>query len=81
MNIAACSLKRTQVTTFLAELQKHDHPLTEFDPLVWQAMVNHARVDNDCTITFIFRDGTEVKAKIKNGVRQYRKRAKKGDSK
>ena len=77
MKIAACSLKRTQVTAFLAELRKHDHPLTEFDPLVWQATVNHARVDNDCTITFIFRDGTEVKAKIKNGVRQYRKRAKK----
>lgn len=42
--------------------------------------VNHARVDNDCTITFVFRDGTEVKAKIKNGVRQYRKRANKETS-
>ena len=76
MKIAACSLKRTQVTAFLAELRKHDHPLTEFDPLVWQATVNHARVDSDCTITFVFRDGTEVKAKIKNGVREYHKRAK-----
>ena len=80
MKIAACSLKRTQVTAFLAELRKHDHPLSEFDPLVWQATVNHARVDNDCTITFVFRDGTEVKAKIKNGVRQYRKRANKETS-
>lgn len=80
MKIAACSLKRTQVTAFLAELRKHDHSLSEFDPLVWQATVNHARVDNDCTITFVFRDGTEVKAKIKNGVRQYRKRANKETS-
>ena len=32
------------------------------------------------TITFVFRDGTGVKAKIKNGVRQYRKRANKETS-
>lgn len=76
MKIAACSLKRTQVTAFLMELKKHDHPLTEFDPLVWQATVNHARVDLNCNITFCFRDGSEVKTKIRNGVRQYRKRSK-----
>ena len=68
MKIAACSLKRTQVTGFLMELKKHKKPLKEFDPLVWQATVNHARVERDCTITFVFRDGTEVKANIKNGV-------------
>lgn len=61
---------------FLEELKKHKKPLKEFDPLVWQATVNHARVERDCTITFVFRDGTEVKAKIKNGVREYHKRAK-----
>lgn len=76
MKIAACSLKRTQVMAFLMELKKHDHPLSEFDPLVWQATVNHARVDHNCNITFCFRDGSEVKAKIRNGVRQYRKRSK-----
>lgn len=76
MKIASCSLKRTQVTTFLMELKKHEHPLSEFDPLVWQATVNHARVDHDCNITFCFRDGSEVKTKIRNGVRQYRKRSK-----
>ncbi len=73
MKIATCKIKRTQITGFLTELKKHDHPLTEFDPMVWQAMINRARVDNDCTITFIFRDGTEVKTKIKNGVRSYKK--------
>jgi site-specific DNA recombinase len=76
MKIASCSLKRTQVTAFLMELKKHEHPLSEFDPLVWQATVNHARVDHDCNITFCFRDGSEVKTKIRNGVRQYRKRSK-----
>ncbi len=76
MKIASCSLKRTQITAFLMELKKHEHPLSEFDPLVWQATVNHARVDHDCNITFCFRDGSEVKTKIRNGVRQYRKRSK-----
>lgn len=71
--IADCKTKHTQVTGFLMELKKHDHPLKEFDPLVWQAVMNRARVDNDCTITFVFRDGTEVKTKITNGVRAYRK--------
>lgn len=76
MKIASCSLKRTQITAFLMELKKHEHPLSEFDPLVWQATVNHARVDHDSNITFCFRDGSEVKTKIRNGVRQYRKRSK-----
>lgn len=76
MKIASCGLKRTQITAFLMELKKHDHPLSEFDPLVWQATVNHARVDHDCNIVFCFRDGSEVKTKIRNGVRQYRNRSK-----
>lgn len=61
MKIAACSAKRTQVKGFLRELKKHDQPLAEFDNIIWQSVIHHARVDNDCTITFVFRDGTEVK--------------------
>lgn len=74
MKIAACSAKRTLVRGFLQELRKHDQPLTKFDDLVWQSVIHHARVDNDCTISFVFRDGTEVKTAIKNGVKQYKKR-------
>ena len=74
MKIAACSAKRTQVKGFLRELKKHDQPLAEFDNIIWQSVIHHARVDNDCTITFVFRDGTEVKTPIKNGVIQYKKR-------
>ena len=44
------------------------------DPLVWQATLNHMRVNPDCTVTFVFRDGTEVSRPIENGVRQYKKR-------
>lgn len=74
MKIAACSAKRTQVKGFLRELKKHDQPLADFDNIIWQSVIHHARVDNDCTITFVFRDGTEVKTPIKNGVKQYKKR-------
>ena len=74
MKIAACAAKRTQITGFLKELKKHEHPLSAFDPLVWQAVINYATVNRDCTITFIFRDGTERTVPIKNGVRQYTKR-------
>lgn len=76
MKIAACSAKRTQVKGFLRELKKHDRPLVEFDDLVWQAVIHHARVDNNNTITFVFRDGTEVTTPIKNGVKPYKKRKK-----
>ena len=72
--ISKCAAKRVQVSSFLKELQKYDGPLKEFDPLIWQATLNHAVVLKNCTITFVFRDGTEVTRKIKNGVRKYVKR-------
>lgn len=72
--ISKCAAKRVQVSSFLEELQKYDGPLKEFDPLIWQATLNHAVVHKNCTITFVFRDSTEVTRKIKNGVRKYVKR-------
>lgn len=63
-----------QVSSFLEELQKYDGTLKEFDPLIWQATLNHAVAHKNCTITFVFRDDTEVTRKIKNGVRKYVKR-------
>lgn len=76
LKIAACAAKRVQITGFLNELMKHDAPLAKFDPLVWQAVINYATVNRDCTITFTFRDGTEKTVPIKNGVRPYTKRNK-----
>ena len=32
------------------------------------------KVHPDCTVTFVFRDGTEVSRPIEPGVRQYKKR-------
>jgi len=74
LKIAACTAKRTQITGFLKELSKHKNPLEKFDPLVWQAVINHAVVNKDCTITFVLRDGTERTVPIKNGVRPYAKK-------
>ena len=72
--IALCAAKWVQVGAFLTELEKRKTPLTKFDPLVWQATLNHMWVNPDCTVTFVFRDGTEVSRPIENGVRQYKKR-------
>lgn len=72
--IALCAAKRVQVGAFLAELDKRKTPLAKFDPLVWQATLNHMRVNPDSTVTFVFRDGAEVSLPIENGVRQYKKR-------
>ena len=74
MKIAACAAKRIRVKGFLNELMKHNTPMTEFDKMVWQAVIHHATVNRDCTITFTFRDGTERTLPIQNGVRQYKKR-------
>jgi len=72
--ISRLTAKRLLVNAFLEELKKHDAPLTTFDPLVFQATVNYVTVYNDCTVKFVFRDGTEATEIIQNGVRQYAKR-------
>ena len=76
--IGLLAAKRIQITAFLRELDKFDGLIKEFDPLVFQAMVNYIKVNSDCTVIFVFRDGTELLWPIQNGVRKYAKR-KKGD--
>ena len=76
--IGLLGAKRIQITAFLRELDKLDGLMKEFDPLVFQATVNYMKVNSDCTVNFVFRDGTELSWTIQNGVRKYAKR-KKGD--
>ena len=78
--ISLMAAKRLLVNAFLEELAKHDGPLTAFDPLVFQATVNYVTVNADCTVTFLFRDGTETTQTIQKGVRQYVRRQPKPDS-
>ena len=78
--ISILAAKRLLVSAFLEELTKYDGPLTAFDPLVFQATVNYVTVHADCTVTFLFRDGTETTQTIQKGVRQYVRRQPKLDS-
>lgn len=68
--------KQAARTAMINAATADDAPLAKFDPLVWQAVINYATVNRDCTITFTFRDGTEKTVPIKNGVRPYTKRNK-----
>ena len=77
--ISLLAAKRVLVNAFLEELKKHDGPLTAFDPLVFQATVNSVTVSRDCTVTFLFRDGTEATETIQKGVKPYVRRKAKPD--
>ncbi len=74
--ISLLAAKRIQIEGYLRELEKLDGPLTVFDPLVFQATVNYLKVNRDCSVTFVMRDGSEVPWTIKNGVRKYVRRKK-----
>ena len=78
--ISLLAAKRVLVNAFLEELKKHNGPLTAFDPLVFQATVNYVTVSKDCTVTFLFRDGTEATETIQKGVKPYVRRQPKSDS-
>ena len=69
--IALCAAKKTQVKNFLKLLKKQTTPLEQFDPLLWQAAVNHMIIYHDMTVKFILRDGSELPWTIERGVRGY----------
>ena len=71
--IAALESTRRQAKRYLLTLTGRDEPMAEFDPLAWQAIVHHATVEADRTITFTLRNGSEEKATVESGVRPYRK--------
>ena len=73
--ISLLAAKQVLVNAFLEELKKHD----AFDPLVFQATVNYVTVSKDCTVTFLFRDGTEATETIQKGVKPYVRRKAKPD--
>lgn len=71
--IAALNAKRIRAERYLKALSDRSDPMTEFEPLAWQAVVHHATISRDGTVTFSLRDGSEEKEYVPNGVRQYRK--------
>lgn len=73
--ISELRTKRTQAERYLHALSERDGPMTEFEPLAWQAVVHHASISPNGIVTFFLRDGSEEKEIVPSGVRQYRKRA------
>ena len=72
--ISLCAAKKVQIRGFLQLLKKQKKALVEFDPLVWQAAVQYMVINEDCTVKFVFRDGTELPWTIDSGVKAYKKR-------
>lgn len=72
--IALCAAKKVQVRGFLQLLKKQKKALVEFAPLVWQAAVHYMVINEDCTVKFVFRDGTELPWVIDPGVKSYKKK-------
>lgn len=72
--ISLLGAKKENVKAFLKILRKRKTPLTEFDPLLWQTVVNHMVIYHDLSVKFILRDGSEIPWTIERGVRDYVKR-------
>lgn len=52
--------------------------VSEFDDIVWNAVLDHMTIYSDCKVVFIFRDGTELPWTIKKEVRGYERAEKSG---
>ena len=71
--ISALNSKRIQAKRYFRTCSGMVGPMVEFDPLAWQAMVDHASMYHDGTITFFLRDGTEKREYVRSGVRPYKR--------
>ena len=71
--ISALNSKRIQAKRYFRTCSGMVGPMVEFDPMAWQAMVDHASMYHDGTITFFLRDGTEKREYVRSGVRPYKR--------
>jgi site-specific DNA recombinase len=51
--------RHIQAGRFIKTLLTEDETAT-FSPLLWQSLLDYARVSRDGTLTFIFRNGMEI---------------------
>jgi site-specific DNA recombinase len=54
--------RRDFLEAFMVSLESYDGLITEFDELLWYALVDFATVFTQDDVRFIFKDGTEVQA-------------------
>ena len=52
--------RKEKILRFLDELKNTGDILTEFDENLWSATVESVKVNSDKSLTFLFRDGTEI---------------------
>lgn len=57
------STRKEKIRRFLDELRQMDNLVTEFDENLWHATVELVTVHLDKTLSFTFRDGTEISVK------------------
>ena len=61
--VAECSAARYRFhesNHFYNKLRRQTGLVTEFDELLWYALVDYVRVDSKNGITIVFKDGTEI---------------------
>jgi hypothetical protein len=56
--------RKEKTKRFLNELKQTGDIVTEFDKSLWQATVESVTIYKNKTLTFVFRDGTEIPAKL-----------------
>lgn len=71
--IASLNAKRIRAERYLKALSDRKGPMTEFEPLAWQAVIHHASIGSDGTVTFFLRDGSDATETVPSGVRPYRR--------
>lgn len=60
-NIIEKQAEREKIEMFLAELERQDGIVTEFDENLWYSLLDYVTVFNKEDIRFTFKDGTEIK--------------------
>ena len=53
--------KKAVATEFFNELKSRKDPITEFNPDLWNGLLDHIKIHSEEDIRFIFKDGSEVK--------------------
>ncbi len=61
MEITEKQARREITEQFLAELEKQEDVIMEFDESLWYALIDYVTVFNKDDVRFTFKDGTEIK--------------------
>ena len=60
VEISQKSAKQQMIKDYINILKKQDNPIEKFDGLMWGSLLESATIKDKDTITFKFKDGTEI---------------------